>query len=363
MILIPKNINNITDVYKRQKNTSGNCKDSLREDPRQWVDFSSVSEKEYINTHNNQESKNNLHHNSKKKAFSITHLAKTYTAYTTYYFDQAYFEDNFEERNNSINQLLYSTTFKQQSPNFEYLNHQIYTWIAAHQSTKTPLETEEKSYQTVSVFNLFSSKSNYSTQMITPEPMANNPLQQNILIALQGIQTALRRRNNTSLSLFRDNAQDLIKYSHKKPMPMLSKESLNRHWQMLKKIISLLLPGSDEVVTEYAKAIRKLIKQVDSEKNWTEEQKIYSFTKELRTDLSYALWLLLALKDNPTIDMTIELVQRIKDNQRIHLGSTLLVFVSVSVMAFAPQMAVTSFAARIQNPNKQLIDKLTANLA
>ncbi|KAG9288903.1 hypothetical protein G9A89_019525 [Geosiphon pyriformis] len=54
------------------RNTSGNCKDSLREDPRQWVDFSSASEKKYINTHNNQELKNNLHHNSKKKAFSVT---------------------------------------------------------------------------------------------------------------------------------------------------------------------------------------------------------------------------------------------------------------------------------------------------
>ncbi|KAG9295142.1 hypothetical protein G9A89_006123 [Geosiphon pyriformis] len=34
-----------------------NCKDSLRENHRQWVDFSSASEKEYINTHNNQELK------------------------------------------------------------------------------------------------------------------------------------------------------------------------------------------------------------------------------------------------------------------------------------------------------------------
>ncbi|KAG9299808.1 hypothetical protein G9A89_013168 [Geosiphon pyriformis] len=58
----------ITAMYT-EKNTSGNCKDILREDPRQWVDFSSASEKEYINTHNNQELKNNLHRNSKKKAF------------------------------------------------------------------------------------------------------------------------------------------------------------------------------------------------------------------------------------------------------------------------------------------------------
>ncbi|KAG9301585.1 hypothetical protein G9A89_016655 [Geosiphon pyriformis] len=127
--------------------------------------------------------------------FLNEHSAKTYTAYTIYYFDQAYFEDDFEGRNNSINQLLYSTTFEQQPPDFEYLNHQIYIWIAAHQSTKTPLKTEEESYQTAPVFDLFS-----------------NSLQQNILIALQSIQTAVRRKNNTPLPLFRDDAQDPIKW-------------------------------------------------------------------------------------------------------------------------------------------------------
>ncbi|KAG9284500.1 hypothetical protein G9A89_014104 [Geosiphon pyriformis] len=88
--------------------------------------------------------------------FLNEHSAETYTAYTTYYFDQAYFENNFEERNNSINQLLYSATFKQQPPDFEYLNHQIHIWIAAHQATETPFETEEESYQTAPVFDLLS---------------------------------------------------------------------------------------------------------------------------------------------------------------------------------------------------------------
>ncbi|KAG9305308.1 hypothetical protein G9A89_007803 [Geosiphon pyriformis] len=63
------------------------------------------------------------------------------------------------------------------------------------------------------------------------------------------------------------------------------------------------------------------------------------------------------------MDMTIELAQRIKDNQRIHLESTLLAFATVPVMAPAPQMAVTSFTAQTQDSNKQLIDRLTANLA
>ncbi|KAG9294739.1 hypothetical protein G9A89_008218 [Geosiphon pyriformis] len=116
--------------------------------------------------------------------FLNKHSAKTYTAYTTYYFDQP--------------------------PDFEYLNHQIHIWIAVHQSTETPLETEKKSYQTVFVFDFLSSKLNSSTQTVTSEPMANDLMQANILAALQGIQTALGRRNNTPLLLFKDDTQDPI---------------------------------------------------------------------------------------------------------------------------------------------------------
>ncbi|KAG9291801.1 hypothetical protein G9A89_012086 [Geosiphon pyriformis] len=352
--------------------------------------------------------------------FLNEHSAETYTTYTTYYFDQAYFEDNFEERNNSINQLLYSTTFEQQPPDFEYLNHQIHIWIAAHQSTVTPLETEEESYQTAPIFDLFLSESEHSTQTVTPEPMAQDPMQVNILATLQGIQTALGRRNNTPLPLFRGNAQDPIEwlddferaattnqydneykfqiiggYLQGSPATWFSQETnagaqqrivrwtpanigenntsftiqfenkfrtpiLISKWHME---LERRTQGPGEIVTKYAKAIRKLIKCVDSGRNWTEEQKIHSFTKRLRTDLSYALWPLLALKNNLTMNMAIELTQRIEDNQRMHLGSTLPVFASAPVMAPAPQVAATSFAAQTQDPNEQLIDRLTANLA
>ncbi|KAG9298154.1 hypothetical protein G9A89_000031 [Geosiphon pyriformis] len=340
---------------------------------------------------------------------------ETYTAYTTYYFDQAYFENNFEERNNSINQLLYSATFKQQPPDFKYLNHQIHIWIAAHQATETPFETEEESYQTASVFNLLLSKSNSSTQTVTPEPMANDPMQANILAALQGIQTALRRRNNTPLLLFRSDTQDPIKWLNDferaatanqydeeykfqivgSPATWFLQETdVNAQHRIIRWtpinaeeentsfttrfetkfrtpiLISKWYMGLEKktqdpgkVVIEYVKAIRKLIKCVDSERNWTEEQKIHSFTKRLRTDLYYALWPLLALKDNSTIDMAIELAQRIEDNQKIHLGSTLPVFAPASVMAPASQMAAASFTAQTQDPNEQLIDRLTTNLA
>ncbi|KAG9297685.1 hypothetical protein G9A89_011200 [Geosiphon pyriformis] len=303
--------------------------------------------------------------------FLNEHSAETYTAYTIYYFDQAYFENNFEERNNNINQLLYSATFEQQPPEFEYLNHQIHIWIAAHQSAETPFETEEKSYQTTPIFDFFPSDSDYSTQTVTPEPMAQDPMQANILAALQGIQTALGRRNNTSLPLFRGNAQDPIKWLDDFERAATTNQYDNEYkFQIVGGYLQSSLAtwfsqetnanvqhriirwtpadagenntsftirfenkfrtpiliskwcielerktqGLGKVVTKYAKAIRKLIKRVDSGRNWTEEQKIHFFTKGLRTDLSYALWSLLALKDNPTMNITIELTQRIEDN-------------------------------------------------
>ncbi|KAG9303087.1 hypothetical protein G9A89_005045 [Geosiphon pyriformis] len=256
--------------------------------------------------------------------FLNEHSAETYTAYTTYYFDQAYFEDDFKEKNNSINQLLYSATFEQQPPNFEYLNHQIYIWIAVYQATETPFETEEESYQTAPVFDFLSSKSDSSTQTVTPKPMANDLMQANILATLQGIQTALERRNNIPLPLFRGNAQDLIEwlddferavtanqydeeykfqiiggYLQGSSAIWFSQETdANAQYRIIKwtstnageentsftiqfetKFRTPILiskwhmelerrtQGFGKVVTEYAKAIRKLIKLVDSKRN------------------------------------------------------------------------------------------------
>ncbi|KAG9303773.1 hypothetical protein G9A89_018670 [Geosiphon pyriformis] len=42
--------------------------------------------------------------------------------------------------------------------------------------------------------------------------MANDPIQANILATLQDMQTALRKKNNTPLLLFKDDAQDLIEW-------------------------------------------------------------------------------------------------------------------------------------------------------
>ncbi|KAG9301032.1 hypothetical protein G9A89_015768 [Geosiphon pyriformis] len=280
------------------------------------------------------------------------------------------------------------------APDFEYLNHQIHIWIAAYQLTETPLETEEKSYQTAPVFNFFSSESDYSTQTVTPEPMVNDSMQQNILIAFQGIQTALEKRNNTPLLLFRGNTQDPIEWlddfekaatfqivggylygsfatwflqetnanAQQKiirwaPANVEENNIFFTTWFEIKFKILILISkwcielekktqGPGKVVTKYAKAIRKT--------------KDLFFYKKLKTDLFYAFWSLLVLKNNPTMSMAIELVQQIEDNQKIHLKSTLPVFAPASVMASALQMVATFFVVQTQDPNEQLIDRLTS---
>ncbi|KAG9294712.1 hypothetical protein G9A89_008191 [Geosiphon pyriformis] len=241
-----------------------------------------------------------------------------------------------EERNNSINQLLYFTTFEQQPPDFEYLNYQIHIWIAVHQSTVTPLETEEESYQTAPIFDLFLSESEHSTQTAYKLLWDEETTPHYSYSELDNFERA------ATANQYDDEYKFQIVGGYLQGSPatwFLQETNAERRTQ-----------GSGKIVTEYAKAIRKLIKRVDSDRNWTEEQKIHFFTKGLRTDLSYALWPLLALKNNPTMDTAIELTQRIEDNQRMHLGSTLPVFASASVMAPISQMAATSFAAQTQDP-------------
>ncbi|KAG9306126.1 hypothetical protein G9A89_016030 [Geosiphon pyriformis] len=263
--------------------------------------------------------------------FLNEHSAETYTAYTTYYFDQAYFENDFEERNNSINQLLYSPL-----PLFRGDAQDPIEWLDDFERTVTANQyDEEYKFQIVGGY-LQGSPATWFSQRTD----AN---------------TQHRIIRWTPINAGEENTSFTTRFEAKFRTPILISK-----WHME---LEKRTQGPGEVVTEYAKAIRKLIKHVDSGRNWTEEQKIHSFTKELRTDLSYALWPLLALKDNPTMDMAIELAQRIENNQRMHLGSTLPVFAPAPVMVPAPQMAATSFATHTQDPNEQLIDRLTANLA
>ncbi|KAG9305248.1 hypothetical protein G9A89_001510 [Geosiphon pyriformis] len=236
--------------------------------------------------------------------FLNEHSAETYIAYTTYYFNQAYFEDNFKERNNSINQLLYFTIFKQQPPNLEYLNHQIHIWIAAHQSTETSLETEKESYQTTlgkeTTLHYHYSELDDFKRAATANQYDNKYKFQIVGGYFQGSSATwfLQETNaNAPANAKKDNTSFTTQFETKFRTSILISK-----WRM----------------------------ELEKKTQGPDEVKIHSFTKRLRTYLLYAFWPLL----------------RIENNQRIHLGSTLSVFAPAFVMASALQMAATSFAPK-----------------
>ncbi|KAG9292532.1 hypothetical protein G9A89_006903 [Geosiphon pyriformis] len=140
--------------------------------------------------------------------------------------------------------------------------------------------------------------------------------------------------DNKDFSVY-DNIFDVIMHLWKdQPSSIKSSPDQTAKW------MNSMVKNSHELVSIMGKIYElEMFDTLSSKK----EQMIHSFTKRLRTDLSYALWPLLALKDNFTMDMAIELAQRIKDNQRMHLKSTLPVFAPASAMVPAPQITATSF--------------------
>ncbi|KAG9302190.1 hypothetical protein G9A89_020624 [Geosiphon pyriformis] len=178
--------------------------------------------------------------------------------------------------------------------------------------------------------------------------MAQDSMQANILAALQDIQTALG-----------GDAQDPIKWLDN----FERAATANQYDDKYKfQIVGGYLQGSP--ATWFSQETNVNIQHriirwtpADAEENNT------SFTTQFENNNQKVNQPFLALKDNPTINMAIELTQKIEDNQRMHLGSTLPVFAPAPVMAPAPQVAAISFAAQTQDPNEQLINRLTANLA
>ncbi|KAG9294457.1 hypothetical protein G9A89_001962 [Geosiphon pyriformis] len=227
-----------------------------------------------------------------------------------------------------------------------------YWWHA----TETPFETEEESYQTASVFDLLSSKSDSSTQTVTPEPMANNHMQANILAALQGIQTALGRRNNTLLPLFRGDAQDPIKWLD----DFERAATANQYDEEYKfQIVGGYLQGSPATWFSQetdANTQHKIIRWTPI--NAGEENTSFTtrFEAKFRT-------LILIFKWHMELERRTQGPGEVVTEYAKAIRKLIKLFAPAPVMAPASQMAATSFATHTQDPNEQLIDRLTANLA
>ncbi|KAG9298689.1 hypothetical protein G9A89_012757 [Geosiphon pyriformis] len=204
---------------------------------------------------------------------------------------------------------------------------------------------KEESYQTAPVFDLFSKESDHSTQTVIPESMINDSMQQNILIALQGIQTALERRNNTSLSLFRIDVQDPIEWLDDFERAATANQYDNEYKFQ---IVGGYLQGSPAT-------------WFSQETNANAQQRIIRWAPANAKEDNISFTTQFEIKFRTHMELE-RRTQGLEDNQRMHLEYTLSVFASALIMASALQMATISFAAQTPDPNEQLIDRLTANL-
>ena len=80
----------------------------------------------------------------------------------------------------------------------------------------------------------------------------------------------------------------------------------------------MCIQGPSEIVEQYAKNIRHLIKRLDYNNHWTNEEWIHMFTKGLKPELGAITHPVLSIMENPTLDEVIMRVQRIEAGQQTY---------------------------------------------
>src|SRR6185436_2185278 len=71
-----------------------------------------------------------------------------------------------------------------------------------------------------------------------------------------------------------------------------------------------------ETVDHYAQDIKRLIKQVDHQEHWSEQDKIYQFTKGLRREIAFQVCPLLAFRQNTILEQVIKVARQMDENNR-----------------------------------------------
>jgi len=78
------------------------------------------------------------------------------------------------------------------------------------------------------------------------------------------------------------------------------------------------MQGPTESIDQYAQAIKKLIRRIDHDDNWSEADRIYNFTKGLRKEIAFQIRPQLAFQNNITLEQTIEAARQLEENNITH---------------------------------------------
>ncbi|CAG8802735.1 20391_t:CDS:2, partial [Dentiscutata erythropus] len=71
-----------------------------------------------------------------------------------------------------------------------------------------------------------------------------------------------------------------------------------------------------ESIDHYAQDIKRLIKRVDHQENWSEQDKIYQFMKRLRREIAFQIRPLPSFRHNTTLEQVIEAARQIDENNK-----------------------------------------------
>jgi hypothetical protein len=82
--------------------------------------------------------------------------------------------------------------------------------------------------------------------------------------------------------------------------------------------LNMKTQGPTETIDQYAQCIKKLIRRIDPANNWTENDRIYHFTKGLRKEIAFQIRPQLTFQNNVTLEQTVEAARQLEENNLAH---------------------------------------------
>lgn len=344
------------------------------------------------------------------------HFAQTYNR-ATFEFFQLYQQTlDISSKFLFLENLIRSILFVQSPGSFESIFFAIQTateesanWFIALQPVElAQTRVENKLFETTSDEESISTVSSSSTQPIVSTMDQNATA---ILAALQAIQGSLGRRNVATLPIFKGDLQDPVSwledferaatanhYSDDDKFQVVGgflqgsaatwyteataqgannqinqwspQNNLQNDTSFTTRFIqrfrthTLLtrwrhelqnrVQGPNETVDEYARSIKKLIKQVETDGVRSESSKIHEFAKGLRYDIAITTNNLIGLRNDETLSQAIDIARRVESNLQGFNSTSRQVH-------FSP--ATTSLTAQTSLSSDDAIEKITASIA
>src|SRR3954447_17465405 len=73
-----------------------------------------------------------------------------------------------------------------------------------------------------------------------------------------------------------------------------------------------------ETVEQYSNDIKKLIKRIDGNNRWSEDEKVWQFLKGLRKDITYQARSFIMSQEKPTLEKAIRTAKQFEENAQTY---------------------------------------------